>query len=215
MSAVIEVGMVAYEPDSSLRSARARYFEDNGFGRDGGYDSAWVDFKLGPIPFPFPNTAPRKRAVQYHDLHHILTGYETSFAGELEISAWEIASGCKSYAAAWQLNLGGMAAGALGMPRRTWAAFRRGRNSRNLYGTQLDDVLELSVGDVRRELGIDDPVARSSVLVDALLYAAAVIFGLAIGLLSFVVFLPFALVLGPVFYVIERRQRRQRLALKT
>ena len=204
--------MVIYDPDSSLKSARARYFEENGFGRDGGYDSAWVDFKLGPIPFPIPNTAPRKRAVQYHDLHHILTGYQTSFAGELEISAWEIASGCKGYAAAWQLNLGGMAAGALGMPRRTWAAFRRGRSSRNLYGTQLDEVLQRSVGDVRRELGLDDPGARSPVIVDALLYAAAVIFGLAIGLLSFVVFLPFALVLGPVFYVMERRQR---LALKT
>jgi len=206
--------MVVYEPGWSLQSARARYFEANGFGRNGGYDSAWVDFKLGPVPFPFPNTTPRKRAVQYHDLHHILTGYGTNFAGELEISAWEIGSGCKGYAAAWQLNLGGMAAGALGMPRKTWAAFRRGRSSRNLYGSRIDEVLHRSVGDVRRELGIDEPCARVSVVVDALLYAVAVVLGLAIGLLSFVVFLPFALVLGPVFYVIGRRQQRG-LALKT
>ncbi len=215
MSTVSEVGMIVYDPVSSLESARARYFEENGFGENGGYDSPWVDFKLGPIPFPFPNTAPRKRAVQYHDLHHILTGYATSFAGELEISAWEIGSGCKGYAAAWQLNLGGMAAGALGMPQRTWAAFRRGRSSRNLYGAELDEVLRRSVSDVRRELRIDEPSARASVIVDMLLYVVAVIFGLAIGLLSFVVFLPFALVLGPVFYVIERRQRREQLALKT
>jgi len=203
-----------YEPELSLESARARYFEANGFGRDGGYDSSWVDFKLGSVPFPFPNTTPRKRAVPYHDLHHILTGYATSFAGELEISAWEIGSGCKRYAAAWQLNLGGMAAGAFGMPQRTWAAFRRGRASRNLYGTPLEKVLHRSVGDVRRELGIDEPGVRTAAAVDAALYALAVVAGLAIGLLSFVVFLPFALVLGPVFYVIGRRQQRERLAVK-
>src|SRR4051794_14211722 len=49
--------------DRSLAQALRGYFDENGFGEDGGYSSAWVDFHLGPIPMPFPNTAARKRAV--------------------------------------------------------------------------------------------------------------------------------------------------------
>src|SRR5690349_999095 len=104
----------------TLGEALRRYFDDNGFGEDGGYGAAWVDFMLGPIPFPFPNTDPRRRAVRYHDLHHIVTGYRTDFLGELEISAWEIGSGCRDFVAAWQLNLGGMGGGVLFCPRRTF-----------------------------------------------------------------------------------------------
>ena len=45
--------------ESSLREARDRYFSDNGFGPTGGYEDKWVDFKLGPLPFPFPNSPAR------------------------------------------------------------------------------------------------------------------------------------------------------------
>lgn len=44
----------------------------------------WVDFKLGPIPFPFPNTKARVAALAYHDFHHILTGYDTDIRGKLD-----------------------------------------------------------------------------------------------------------------------------------
>ncbi|HSO31503.1 MAG TPA: hypothetical protein VLT33_03275, partial [Labilithrix sp.] len=70
---------VPYPPDLTMRAARALYFENNGFGADGGYGAAWVDFKLGPLPFPFPNTPQRIDAVKFHDLHHVLTGYDTDF----------------------------------------------------------------------------------------------------------------------------------------
>ena len=103
-----------------MREARALYFDINHFGDSDGYDDKWVDFKLGPMPMPFPNTPARVRAVRFHDLHHVLTGYDTNTIGEFEISAWEIAAGCKGYVAAWQLNLGGMFAGLLVAPRRTW-----------------------------------------------------------------------------------------------
>jgi hypothetical protein len=91
--------MTAYfaASDDTLAHARDDYFRVNGFGANGGYDDAWVDFKLGPIPMPFPNTPSRKRAVRFHDLHHALTGYATDVRGEFEISAWEIGSGCAEY----------------------------------------------------------------------------------------------------------------------
>ncbi|NUO49060.1 MAG: hypothetical protein HOV80_09415, partial [Polyangiaceae bacterium] len=46
---------VSYDPSMTMRQARDKYFAENGFGEDGGYSDTWVDFKRGPVPFPFPN----------------------------------------------------------------------------------------------------------------------------------------------------------------
>src|SRR2546430_17590957 len=88
--------------EMTLGRALEVYFAENGFGKDGGYEDAWVDFKLGPIPMPFPNSAGRKRAVRFHDLHHALTGYATDTIGEFEISAGEIGSGWRRHPAGRQ-----------------------------------------------------------------------------------------------------------------
>jgi hypothetical protein len=188
--------MTAYHanPDDTLARARDDYFRANQFGDDGGYDAAWVDFKLGPIPMPIPNTPARKRAVRFHDLHHALTDYSTDIRGEFEISGWEIGSGCADFVAAWQLNLSGMVGGLFVIPRRTWRAFLRGRQSRNLYRSTYDDaLLSRRVGDVRRELGLDAPLgpARAS---DVVWFAAALLAGLAIGLVMLALILPIAIV---------------------
>ena len=39
----------SYTPERTMRAARDRYFDVNGFGVDGGYADTWVDFKLGPL----------------------------------------------------------------------------------------------------------------------------------------------------------------------
>ena len=109
---------LAYDESQSLRDARARYFHDNAFGDDGGYAAKWVKLQLGPVPFAIPNSAARVRALKFHDLHHVVTGYATNVVGEAEIGAWEIGSGCAGFVAAWILNLYamvlGLAAGAPG-----------------------------------------------------------------------------------------------------
>jgi hypothetical protein len=149
--------LVAYDPADTLLKARTRYFEVNGFG-DGGYDLAWVPFKLGPIPMPFPNTAGRVKAVRYHDLHHVLTGYDTTTLGEFEISAWELASGCTAMPAAWFLNTNGMVAGLFVSPSRVLQAYARGRRSRNLYDQAFGDaLLSRTVGEQRTACGLDGP----------------------------------------------------------
>jgi hypothetical protein len=112
--------MVNYDASLTMRAARAVYFRANGFGESGGYDDPWVSFKLGPVPVSFPNTPGWVSAVRYHDLHHVLTGYDTDNAGEFEISAFEIAAGCRDFYAAWFLNLGGTTAGMF-----RWRARRR------------------------------------------------------------------------------------------
>ena len=199
----VELHRDAWDPALSLEQARAEYFRFNGFGEDGGYGKKWVDFKLGPIPFPFPNTPQRVDAVRYHDLHHVMTGYQTDLLGEFEISAWELASGCADKTAAWILNFGGYAAGLLVAPRRTLRAFVRGRHSQNLYRRRYDDaLLARTVGEMRRELGLDG-AARASVG-DLLLAAIAWVAGITVGLLLFAVTLP----LAPIGYVVLRSLRK-------
>lgn len=186
---------------TTLQAALTRYFEDNGFGPDGGYAATWVDFKLGPVPFPFPNTDARRKAVKFHDLNHILTGYRTDTVSEFEISAWEIGAGCRDFAAAWVINFGGLAAGTFVAPVRTFRAFVRGRRQRASYWLSYDDALSREVDDVKRELGVTDgqPSARVS---DVLLFPFAFLTGLGVGLLMTLV------LLSPVTLVLWWRGRR-------
>ena len=180
---------VLYPEDLTMREARRRYFEANGFGTNGNYDDAWVDFKLGPLPCPFPNTAGRVKAVRYHDLHHVVTGYATDIAGEFEISAWEIAAGCKGFAAAWVLNLGGIAAGVVRAPKRTFAAFARGRRHRTLYGEDLDALLDEKLGAVRARFAPEAGPAPARAR-DGALFVLAASVGLVVGLATFAFMTP-------------------------
>ena len=172
-----------------MREAVKRYFEENGFGADGGYASPWVDFKLGPIPFPLPNTASRVRAVRFHDLHHVLTGYRTDIVGEFEISAWELAAGCKDFHAAWVLNLSGIAGGLLRSPVRTFKRLRpRPPRAHQLRHGLRGALLDRSVEDLRRELEIGDAAHPARIGRRAALRLFAVA-GLVVGLLLMVVLL--------------------------
>ena len=142
-------------PDSlTVKEARARYFANNHLSTDG-YRTRWVKLKAGPIPIYFPNSRARVRAVQLHDLHHVATEYETTWTGEAEIGAWELAAGCGKHLPAWILNGCAMVIGFVIAPRRTVRAFQRGRRSRTLYDGEFhEDYLEMTVGKLRERLGV-------------------------------------------------------------
>ena len=159
--------MATYAPDLSMRTGREEYFARSGFD-ERSYTDRWVPLRAGPLRFGFPNTAARVRAVRLHDLHHVLTEYDTSWTGEAEIGAWEIASGCRDHYAAWLLNLGAMAIGLAIAPVRIYRAFVRGRHSRNLYDTPFSErLLERRVGELRAELALDAAPAAATIDVAA------------------------------------------------
>ncbi|HYH85947.1 MAG TPA: hypothetical protein VEX60_10885 [Pyrinomonadaceae bacterium] len=189
-----------YGPEMTLREARALYFEINNF-KDGGYGEAWVKMKAGPFPIWFPNTKARVRAVKYHDLHHVLTEYPTTWRGEAEIGAWEIATGCANHYPALLLDLEALAIGLVICPRGVFRAFVRGRRSRNLYRQRFDDeLLAAKVGDMREELRLSETHAEAS-SADRLSFAAwsfagVVVFAGVIG----AVLLPLALMLAAALW---------------
>jgi hypothetical protein len=194
-----------YAPSLTLREARDLYFRNNGFGDDGGYGDKWVDFKIGPVPFPFPNTAARIKAVKVHDLHHIVTGYRTNFVGELEISAWEIGGGCEDMVAAWILNLSGMGFGFLIAPSRTFRAYVRGRRGHTLYRYAYgDELLAKTVAEIRSETGAAREEERAAPG-DVLRAIAWGIAGIFVGTLLFAMLLP----LAPIGFVITNLARKR------
>jgi hypothetical protein len=142
-------------PDSlTLREARQEYFARSGFDEQT-YTSKWARFQIGPIPLLIPNFAARRRAVRLHDLHHVLTGYETTWLGEAEVSAWEAGSGGAPYLTVWMLMTFAMMIGVFIDRGAVCRAYRRGRGSHNLFFTDFDDrMLDTTLGEMRRALNI-------------------------------------------------------------
>jgi ubiquinone biosynthesis protein Coq4 len=154
--------MPIYAPELTLNEAHKIYLETNGFD-EANQKKKWVKVQYGPFFAYFPNTKGRIRLLKYHDLHHILTGYSTALTGEAEIGAWDVAVGCPGFGAGWILNLLGFADGLIINPRGVYRAFIRGRQSSNLYPVELSEqFLSRTVGEVRRELGLDKEIGPAS-----------------------------------------------------
>lgn len=164
----------------TLGAARAAYYERNHFGADGGDALAWVPLKVFGLTLKIPNTDGRRRAVRIHDLHHVVTGYETDLAGEAEIGAWELATGCLRWPAATVLNFFALAIGLVIAPRRLFRAWARGRHTHNLYGEDgVEHLLPRKVDEVRQTLKLDGAAPRTRVR-DVLAVLALGLPGLAI-----------------------------------
>lgn len=145
-------------PPDQIGDLRAEFFRSSGFGVDGGESARWVRYPVWGLSIVLPNVESRRRALRLHDLHHLATGYETSWTGEAEIAAWELAAGCHGYAAAWALNLVAFSIGVVIAPRRVWHAFVRGRSSTTLYRHHWNDAyLEWRLDEMRAFLGLAVP----------------------------------------------------------
>ena len=176
---------LVYPPEMTLGQARARYFELNNFGSDGGYEERWIKVKVWRIPIWLPNTAGRVRAVKLHDLHHVLTEYPTTWRGEAEISAWELGSGgLRKYYAGWILDILNLAQGLVVNPVGLYRGFMRGRRSKNLFSTQFtDEILTHRVGEYRQLLDLES-VPEKPTVNDKLIFVTWVVVSVAAYLVA-------------------------------
>jgi len=139
------------EDNQSVAEVRAKYFSDNGFAEDGGYGARWVPLKFGPIKLALYNSAARKRAIPIHDLHHLVTGYNTDPKGEAEVATWELAAGTHDKWFALFINLPALLYGAALWPRTIWAAWRKGCRETGLYTSDFNaQWLHLNLDQLRR-----------------------------------------------------------------
>lgn len=194
--------------DQTPRDLIEKFYADYDLGTDGGQNSSSVKIVLTKkIHFYFPNFDARRKAVVKHDMHHLLTGYSAgTIIGESEISAWEVASGCKKYWPVFLIDTSGMMLGLVINPIRILKAFSRGRKTRNLYHDLMPDeqALDTPVSELKSLLALDHyPINTSPSFTDALLFGLFLIFGAVYSLASFVL-LPLI-----IFYSIYIEQIRK------
>ncbi|MBV8687641.1 MAG: hypothetical protein JOZ90_10425 [Alphaproteobacteria bacterium] len=127
----------------ALRAFRAA----NGLRADEREARIWI-VRADLFFLPLPNFGWRRRAIDAHDVHHLLTGYPCTARGELLIAAWEFGAGRYPHWGATLFCGPLVLAGLALMPRATLAAFRRGLRSRSLYrSVDLDRLDALPLAD--------------------------------------------------------------------
>jgi hypothetical protein len=124
----------------TLREALLHFRRANGLGADEAARASWT-CRLGPLTVRLPNFAWRRRAIEAHDLHHVLTGTPCTMRGEFEMAAWEFGAGGMPHWAAAAFCLPLVLAGAVAAPRPTWRAFIAGRRSRSLHEAPAEQRL--------------------------------------------------------------------------
>ena len=168
----------------SLDTALKDFYTEHGFGATLGARPKTVPVYTGCLLVPLPNIETRNRYLKYHDLHHLVTGYSVGRVGEGQISAWELGTGSMRESAMLGLmNLIALSTGWVLARDKMWAAYRRGRRSRNLYSrsarADVDSGAWLHVDELRREILEIAPERRLG-LSDRLTYWAYVALSLCV-----------------------------------
>ena len=127
---------------SSMTAAEAlRHYYDIHYFGDSALTNRWVKVRLGAISIPFPNLKQRRDAIQLHDLHHMLTGYDTTWVGEGEVAAWEMASGfTRRHWVGYLYAPITFVIGFFTSPKRVIAAYRRGKGKKELMPLGRSDA---------------------------------------------------------------------------
>lgn len=191
------------EPDGlTLGEALERHMAESGFPPDGGVTERWAVVSVGPVPLCLPNVRSRRRAIPYHDLNHVVSGYGHDDLGEAEIGAWELGGGCNGYLAAWVLNWAALPLG-WRSPRRLFRAFVRGRRTGNLYDADLDKIKARPLAAVRSDLGLERQHAGTTG--DVVMFLGLLVLSPLVGVIPFV-----ASVLSSPLWLAEGAHRNTR-----
>jgi hypothetical protein len=141
---------------NTAKEALAEFYRNNYFGEEA-FTEKFVQVRLGPVKFFFPNPKARREVIHLHDLTHLLTGYETTWQGEGEVAAWELASGFpRKYWIGWVYAPITFTIGALIAPLKVARAFRRGWRNSNLYKLDLprEQLDALTLGELKNKIGL-------------------------------------------------------------
>jgi len=150
----------------TIKDSIQEFYNNNNFDEDGGVKKniAWI--KFGFISFPLPNFESRKKNVQFHDINHIITGFDTTWKGESSVSAWEIAAGgWKNNYIPWLLTLWAMGLGIMFYTKSTLNSFKKGQTMNNalVCGIPYIEIYSLSEIELKNKLS-DKPHNNRNIL---------------------------------------------------
>jgi len=185
------------------------FYVEHDLGIDGGHSSATVRMNIiKGFYFFIPNFDARRKAVMWHDINHLVSGYSAAtFLGECEISAWEIGSGCKKYWAAFLIDTSGVMLGCFISPRKIVQAYARGRRTKNLYHDlyPLEKVLDTPIGTLRKLLLLDKyPKETDATIGDIISLGFFLVFAALYSIFS-IVFIPILILYNIWIFLMTRR----------
>lgn len=186
----------------TVQEALPNLYKKYGIPSDGGVNDPAVEVRLMKgVTIYIPNPEVRKQVVFKHDVHHLLTGYSAVMKGEIEISAWEISTGCTQNWFAFVINTLGVMTGLPFNLKGIWRAWFRGKTSSNLYSKPYTDneLLTKKVEDLKRELNLDEsePIVT---LKGFLKLIGFLFFGIFLSIAS-IILIPFILIYSLLIYL--------------
>jgi hypothetical protein len=124
------------------------------------YADNWIYYRIGKHRIPYFPIVGLREPTLLHDLNHLLSGYDTTWAGEFGVAGWELASGgCSRFIFFWIDRVIFVLLGLIFAPLRTIRGFRAGRGCRNAYRLDPVRVLKLPFDEVQRNAGVPKSVA--------------------------------------------------------
>ncbi len=151
-------GSIGYHSAMITRHALWHYVEAEGIcpgvdPLDVWLDGPWITIRVGRHMVPILPTWGLRNALTMHDVHHLVTGYDTSVKGEAELAAWELGSGGCGFNLFFWIDRVILILLALPfMPFAMYRSFRLGLGRRNLYTAPRDTVLAEDIDQVRRRM---------------------------------------------------------------
>lgn len=101
------------------------------------------NFRFFGLNISMPNFSWRKKAIDRHDLHHLLIDQPFTMAGECQVATWEFAAGAFPDKRAQFFCLPLVALGTVTAPKRTWMTYKYGARCQSLYSEGGDKVSTL------------------------------------------------------------------------
>jgi hypothetical protein len=180
---------MSYTNEQLVSEAVETFFRENNLGVDGGLNKNWAKIKIGKIYLPLYNPPARRKALVFHDIHHAATGYKGDWEGEVSISAWELASGCGNYIAAWGLDLWAVAIGLFIYPQSVFRAFIRGKNTKNLYHNNIshETAFSLKISEMQDRLLLSTYVEKTPTAKEKLSFAFYAVLALIWAVVPFII----------------------------
>ncbi|MBQ0729865.1 MAG: hypothetical protein KBT75_04150 [Oleispira antarctica] len=117
----------------NIELALNQFYKESGFEPETGKRPAFVEVFVGCLLIPLPNIEIRRKYIKYHDLHHVINDFNSSQAGEGEVSAWELGTGSMLHPILMFMNLIAISTALAINPVRVFKAYLVGCKSKNLY----------------------------------------------------------------------------------
>lgn len=139
--------------EQTVRDHLKNFYGNNPeFGEEGGINEKWAWLDFGLIKIPFPNFTSRSEIIYLHDLNHVINNYDTSWKGEVSVSAWEVSTGLGRFLTGWLFASFAFGFGVLTYPRATYKAFMRGRVTKSLFQMDLpkEQLLQMPLVELKR-----------------------------------------------------------------